>query len=811
MKKKKKWIKVGILVLVFLLALIISSLIINRGTKDQTISMGEPTLPRVSFTMEGQTVNTLAGYVEEMDVTAMRDTVTPVAANGCVQMNLAADKKKVTGIQYEVISLNGEEVYLKENVEKVSESVALPVGSAFRENVREAVLKITLLLGEEKGIYYTRIVPRIELSINECLSFANDFHGKTFDPGSKEVLSEYLEPNEQSDNTTLQTVNIHSDVYHIQWGDMAPEVSTDIEWSIKESNSVYTSILARYQVTAKGDTDEVETYNVREFFRVRCNEGEMYLLDYSRSMNQVFNGNKKSLDEDGILLGVTKPDVVYEANKKGNVLSFVVERDLWTYNQKTDELSQVFSFANMEGQDVRSLNDEHEVRIISVDGKGNTTFAVYGYMNRGKHEGRVGVDVYYFDIEKNAVEEIAFIPSTKSFAIAEDELGKMVYCNKEQQLLYVLAGGTLYQVNLEKNKQEVLAENLEEGQYVVSEDGHLLAYQTNGSLNRATKIQVLNLKNGKGFEVNAREGEAVRPLGFVINDFICGYIKESDRGATVTGEEMHPMYEVEIRDMSDKVMKTYAQDGIYLTDVFVDENLVTLNRATKADNIYTGVAPDYITNNEEHQENNVTAERFVTDLKESQMRFTFANGIKETSPKILRPKQVMRKDAMTISFDEKAKKDKYYVYGTGKLVAVYDKATYAIQKAEQVSGVVISSEQSYIWEKGNRDLLYYTDAEEFAKAEGQTSLDACISFMKKYDAKRIDLSGCSLSQVLYIINKGRPMIAMTDANHAVLLVGYSLDTVTYIDPDDGGMHTVGMDEMNAMLAGSGNTFIGYVK
>ena len=48
-------------------------------------------------------------------------------------------------------------------------------------------------------------------------------------------------------------------------------------------------------------------------------------------------------------------------------------------------------------------------------------------MNRGQHEGHVGVNIYYYDIEKNDIEEKAFIPSNKSFVIAENELGHMVY------------------------------------------------------------------------------------------------------------------------------------------------------------------------------------------------------------------------------------------------------------------------------------------------------------------------------------------------------------------------------------------------
>lgn len=63
-------------------------------------------------------------------------------------------------------------------------------------------------------------------------------------------------------------------------------------------------------------------------------------------------------------------------------------------------MSLVFGFADAENMDVRTLCDLHDIRLISVDEKGNTTFTVVGYMNRGVHEGQVGVAVYYFDAEK---------------------------------------------------------------------------------------------------------------------------------------------------------------------------------------------------------------------------------------------------------------------------------------------------------------------------------------------------------------------------------------------------------------------------
>lgn len=810
--KKKRWIKAGILTAVFFLAIVVSSLITNRGTADLTVDLGDPTLPRISFSVEDKNVNTLAGFVNDMDITAMRDTITPVEKNGTLKLNLEKDGNEINEVHYEVYSLDGDDIYEKSEVKDLSEdTLTLDLNSALKEEVTEAVLKVVLKLKDKDVFYYTRVVRPEELAVKECLKFAEDFHTKTFNKKNAQDLLTYLEPNEEGDNTTYQTVTIHSDAAHVTWGELNPEISSDVEWSIKESNTVYTSLLATYQVTCIGDRDEVETYNIKEFFRVRFSEDEVYLLDYNRSMDQVFNGNKKVLNESGILLGIAPTDILYETNKDGTIVSFVQERDLWTYNKNSDELSLVFSFANREGHDVRSRYDQHAVRIISMEKNGSTAFAVYGYMNRGNHEGEVGVAIYYFDIEKNAVEEKAFIPSNKSFAMAEDELGKMVYYSHERQMLYVLAGGKLYQVNLAKDKQEILAKDLKEGQYTASDDGHLLAYQTDGTLEDAKEITILNLKTGKERKVEAEKGESVRPLGFVVNDFIYGCQSSSDKGKTTAGEDILPMYKVEIRDSKNKVVKTYKADDTFVSDVFIESNLVTLNRVKKSGDVYAGTNQDYISNNEERRESNIFLESYTTELKEKQMRLTYADGISDQSPKILRPKQVMLDEPVTIAFDGKVKSDKYYVYGMGELVAIYDRASYAIQKAEEVSGVVISSTQSYIWEKGNRDLVYYTDMEAFKKADGQSSLEACEKQMEAYKAKRVNLTGCTLDQVLYVINKGIPVIAMTGPDHAVLLTGYSTTDVTYIDPDSGEENTVSVNDMEDMAGRSGNTFIGYVK
>lgn len=785
-----------------------ANVVIDKMNHKEILGMDEVKYPRISFDIKGRTMNYLSAYVDQMDIAAMRDTITPIPSNGVLQMNIEDSELVLTGINYKVFSLDGTEVYLDEDQE-AAQTCKLNLGKAFAGERTELALQISLRTEEQEYSYYTRIEKEAGLELTECLEFAEEFHDMTFDTANKSKIEEYLELDGEGDNTTYQKVDIHSDASHICWGDLNPTISTNVEWSIKESNSSYTSLLAKYQVKCVGEEGTEETYNIREFFRVRLNEDEMYLLNYDRTMDQVFQADTNFLTEQSLVLGIADAGLDHVVNEEGTIVTFVQERELWSYNKKNNKIIQLFSFADSETGDVRSRNDEHDLRIINMDEAGNTVFAVSGYMNRGNHEGQVGVAVYYYNTAENIVEEKVFIPSNKSFAIAEEELGKMLYYNQERQMLYVLTGGVLYQTDMMGQEQSILMEGLGDDQFVVCEDGHLLAYQTNGELNTATEIQVMDLEKGTSYYVKAPENEAVRPLGFVTGDFICGYVKAEDTGTIVTGEQILPMYKMEILEGENKVAKTYQQENVYISDVWVEENQITLNRMSKVDGIYTGIARDYITNTEEKRELPITLEAFSTKLKEKQLRFVFEDSIKKLNPEVVRPELKTIKKAVTLAFDSEVKTDQYYVYGLGKLQGIFDSATQAIQKAEEISGVVISSEQEYIWEKGNRDLGYYIENEPFGKAEGQSSLDACLAYMEKYNAQRMDLTGCSLDQVMYVINRGLPMIAMTEIGHAVLIVGYNWCDMYYIDPDTGVESAMSQSQFAEVTEAAGNTFIGF--
>ena len=145
----------------------------------------------------------------------------------------------------------------------------------------------------------------------------------------------------------------------------------------------------------------------------------------------------------------------------------------------------------------------------------------------------------------------------------------------------------------------------------------------------------------------------------------------------------------------------------------LETNMITLNRVTKSGDTYTSIDRDYITNNEEKAESNISLQEYSTSLKELQYRLVYADGIDDKKPKILKPKQVLYENPTTVAFDSESEKGKFYVYGLGQMLGLYDKAGYAVQKADEVSGVVVSSDQAYVWERGNRDLRYEVEMEGF--------------------------------------------------------------------------------------------------
>lgn len=832
---KKIVIRAGVLTAMFIAAVILFSYLTNRSNTDMSADMGSATLPQITFSTEGYTVNTLSGYRQEMDIPTMRDTITPVT-NSQLDIGISAYDADVTELSWQVYTLDGEEMLQEDTVSSPEDTVTVQF-DAQDVLAGERVLRITLQADGNPVYYYTRIVDSTDTNYKTCLDFAQNFLTAEMDKDQQDALSGYLESGSDT-GSGFQRVTINSSIDNVTWGSLEPEIRGDVRWEIRECNETYTSIVLSYRVRCPGAEDNAEAeYDVEEFFRIRVSGDNQYLLNYNRTMNQKFNGRNQPLDENGILLGIAPSDLEYCNNDDGTIVSFVQNRELWNYDGDTGELSQVFSFAESESRDARNLVNRHEIHIVSVEDNGSTTFLVCGYMNRGDHEGETGVAVYYFDAEKNYVEEKAFVPSTKGYYVMKEELGKLVYYSSENECLYAMINGALYCVNLAEDTREVLVRGLEDGQYQVSEDGRLIAYQSGGTLNESQTITILNLETGDSFDITSEGEEYIRPIGFIRNDLAYGTMRAADAGQTSAGQSIFPMYKVDIVSLNGENVESYEVADIYILDGYIEENMLTLTRATRNGNVYTGTSDDYITNNEAVQESNITLESYTDSTRGRVMRLRIADGVSDTTPRLLQPRMVLRDTSTTVEFDDTELEGRYYVYALGELQGVYDHAGFAVQRADALGGVAVTSRQAYLFERGNLSTVYEVEnTEAFSAAEGESTLAACLNYILTWEGKQadvaeelangtspediltthtgeegLDLSGCSVEEILYTISRETPVIAMLSDGHAVLLIGYNQTNVAYLDPADGQRYSVSKTELESMVNAFGNTFIGYAK
>ena len=213
---KKKLTDAGILILVFIAAVIGFSLYTNKGNANVTADMGAATYPQISFSYNGYTMNTLNGYAKAMDIPVMRDVVTPVLDQKVVGMIETYDNQ-ISSVEYIVYSLDGRQQlkngllnFLGENFTLNFDDVGL---------TEERVLELILYTEKDEEIYfYTRIADASHTGFLECMDYIRGFHENAMGKVEGAGVGLALEPSERADNTSFRHVTIQSDYDHVSWG-----------------------------------------------------------------------------------------------------------------------------------------------------------------------------------------------------------------------------------------------------------------------------------------------------------------------------------------------------------------------------------------------------------------------------------------------------------------------------------------------------------------------------------------------------------------------------------------------------------------
>lgn len=668
----KKVIKPIVLIVVFIAALITFCITTNKGNKDMTTKQADATLPVMSFNLDKIKINPLHGYTTEMDPTKMRDCVIPISDDRKLSLSISTYGMAVDRISYKIRSMDGKRLVADDEISSFSNKdntiqadVNMP--NVMDENT-EYLLVFTITSGQDNVYYYSRIMQTDGKAAAKVVEFAKKFHDETFIKDDKSFFTTYMETT-TGDRNTLAYVDLTSTVSQITWGSMAAAQYTNPVIALKEINDSYDVVTIDYVMSCVDGKGETEYYNVREYFRLRQTESRMYVLNYERTANQIFNSENSFISDSGsVMLGIRSSEAEYRANEAGSVICFVQEGDLYSYDINNGMIIKVFSFRDAEGIDERENWNHHDIKIVSVDEAGSIDFVVYGYMNRGTHEGEVGTGVYHYDGLAHTIDEEAFIPSKTSYEVLKAEMGKMLYLNEKNEF-YLMMDDSLYRINLGSMSVKKVVEGLSTGSYCASESNRYFAWVDSANQYSSNTIKVMDLKSGKTFEVKKGDDQYLRPLGFIGEDFIYGQANAADVVSDAAGNTTFPMNGLIILDTSDQSeLKTYTPSGGYVEKISVDGYTVTIDLIAQNNGVYAEIGQDTIMNREADSKQKIALDTSQSDTKLTVSAISIAGGKKPDKLKQLTAQMTINSHdtAVDLKFDDNTVH--FYVYAKGDVI-----------------------------------------------------------------------------------------------------------------------------------------------
>lgn len=842
---KKIIIKSVYLAAVFFVSLFVISTVMNQGNTDMTAEMGPATYPVVHMYIADNQVNALHGYKNAMKSSYQRESITPLAEGRKVRYSIDKYGQTIEKLAFEVRSIDGERLVENTEITEYKEdentiSGEFAIKDLIEEN-KEYMLVFLLENGWGQTVrYYTRIIWTEDYHTQEKIEYVLNFHRKTFHKEAAKELTKYLESNEEGDNTSFAKVDIHSSFDQVTWGDLDVEKVTEPILTLKEISSETASVELHY-VVALGAEGEECFHQVKEFYRIRYTADRIYLLDYERTMKQMFYEGKDSFAGNKIMLGITaENEIQLEESDGGNVLAFTDGSRLYSYNVTENKLSRLFGFYNKDNKDERSLWQKYGIRILNVDEAGNVQFIVYGYMNRGKHEGEVGISVYRLNGPANTVEELLYVPIDSSYEVLHSELKQLAYINKSD-VFFFMYEGSIYAADLESKSYEVIVSDLKEGSFKISESERMAVWQLGEDSNASDKLVVMNLNTKKKTEISAGYNEYIKPLGFMNEDIIYGVARKGDIVRDNTGGVIFPMYAVRIQDENGEILKTYQEEGIYVSGSDIEENQINLYRLQKkeGEEDYIPIGNDQIVNTEIESSGSNQLETVAIDKYEKITQIAVKKTMDTRNFKLLTPKEVLFEGGREIILKEKNTEiPRYYVYAKNGIEGVFTDEGNAVNLAYEKSGVVVDEKGAYVWIRGNRSQRNQIMAIKGAPiTEEKNSLAVCLDTMLAFegivrnseymlnrgqtaieileenleDVKVLDLTGCSLDAVLYYPNMDIPVLASMNDGNAVLIIGFNELNTVLMDPLTGSVFKKGMNDSKELFEQNGNCFITYMR
>lgn len=816
-------------------------------TDEKTYTLMEDArLPVIAFGAEGEQVNLLFGCVEEMNEGTLLNVITPLGADRALPLTVWTRGSALTAITYEIRRIGDRGLIEQDTLsswEAEGETVKaqIPIKDLIEKGTEyELIIRLTTER-HSRVSYYSRILWDEDLKTEKMLNYVTDFHASTFSAEAAEKYAINWEVDNTADNEMLASVNIHSNFRQLTYKDLAPKPVGTPELYILEMDRQFGSFLVRSQVEAESEDGTLQTYSVEEYFclqwsdeRNAQNTTPFYLMAYERTMTQRFSAGKGSISGRGLHFGIVgKEDVTVTASPDKKHYAFTDDGELWLFSAADETCTELFTLRT---DDEIRANRDYRIRVMETADNGDVTFLVYGYMNRGPHEGMTGVSVFRYRSETDDLEELKFIRSRNSADVIAGEIGTLSV--KHGARLYFLLDDTVFVLSDNGGELQRMVENAAKHSLSVNERQTAIAWTPDGDARRAKSVQMLYLETGKTQTVAAKDGEYLQAHGFIDNDFVLSFGKEEDiRPAGL--QRSYPCYALTINSEDGTEAIRYQYEGIYITDAAVGVGQVVLERARIIDGQLEQIEDDVLLQNAGPAPDKGLSLKFEKQEKRQKTGLLAIDGLDNDIKAALHiPQGIVYSSGEEQASDGEDTTRRYYAYGGGKLQGVYEEAGPAIAAIYARMGSVADRTGTRVWHRTAKDpakitLSVAANPEVAQGAELMTKLlgaviryeggdaDVAALMEKGLSAREIleqslgvqtlDLEGCLIKQLYLFIAKGSPVLAVDKNGDARLIVGYDASNIVLFNPKDGSAVRMGAELAEKQFAESGSVFLTYTK
>ena len=322
-------------------------------------------------------------------------------------------------------------------------------------------------------------------------------------------------------------------------------------------------------------------------------------------------------------------------------------------------------------------------------------------------------------------------------------------------------------------------------------------------------ILEIDFETGSTHEVQAGENEFLRPLTYMKEDLVYGTARSVDISCEHGGNALFPMYRLTFEDGEGNIVKVYEPNGLYVVGVEQSENLLNLERVAWNGSRFAEASPDQIVSSDTTEDVNLGFATKETERRQTIVLLRVGGTVPDGEPAVGAGK-TLTGSQRTIQMPQNPEPEHlYYVYASGGLDALCTWPNDAIVLADRLFGVVVDYSQNYVWVRGDRKTQHTIEMKDVPAVmrTGTTDMDELEAGIGKHV---IDLTGCTLEEVLYFVSHGRPVLAVTGEG-VKCIVGYDEFNTHLLNPGEEEWYYYGIQDSTALFEEAGNEFYSYTE